>query len=49
LDDIIDRARVLKLRAVGPESRMRLELTALLSTKAVTSLYSAGRRQTFAV
>ncbi len=49
LDDIIDRSRALKLRAVGPEGRMRLELTALLSTKAVTSLYSAGRRQTFAV
>lgn len=49
LDDIVDRSRVLKLRAVGPESRMRLELTALLTTKAVTSLYSAGRRQTFAV
>jgi hypothetical protein len=49
LDDIIDRSRILKLRVVGSESRMRLELTALLSTKAVTSLYSAGRRQTFAV
>lgn len=49
LDDIIDRSRILKLRVVGSESRMRLELTALLSTKAVTSLYSAGRRQSFAV
>jgi len=49
LDDIVDRSRILKLRAVGSESRMRMELTALLTTKAVTSLYSAGRRQTFAV
>lgn len=49
LDDIVDRARILKLRAVGPETRMRFELTALLTTKSVTSLYSAGRRQTFAV
>jgi hypothetical protein len=49
LDDMIDRTRVMKLRAPGSEQRMRLELTALLSTKAVSSLYSASRRQSFAV
>lgn len=49
LDDIIHRSRALKLRAPGSEQRVRLELTALLSTKAVYSLYSASRRQTFAV
>jgi hypothetical protein len=49
IDDIIDRARTLKLRAPGSEQRIRLELTALLTTNTVTSLYSSGRRQTFAV
>ncbi len=49
IDDIADRARVMKLRAPGSEQRMRLELTALLSSKAVHSLYSASRRQSFAV
>jgi hypothetical protein len=49
LDDIIDRCRVLQLRAPGSEQRMRLELTALLTTKAVHSLYSSSRRQSFAV
>lgn len=49
LDDIMDRARAMKLRAPGSEQRMRVELTALLSSKAVHSLYSASRRQSFAV
>lgn len=49
LDDIVDRTRVLKLRAPGAELRFRSELVALLSTKAVTSHYSAARRQMFAV
>ncbi len=49
IDDIIDRCRALQLRAPGSEERMRLELTALLSTKSVHSLYSSSRRQTFAV
>jgi hypothetical protein len=46
---MIDRCRVLKLRAPASEERIRLELTALLSTKAVSSLYSASRRQSFAI
>jgi hypothetical protein len=49
LDDIIDRSRALKLRAPGASQVMRRKLTALLTAKSVTSLYSSGRRQTFAV
>ncbi len=49
LDDMIDRCRALKLRAPSSEQRVRLELTALLSTKAVSSLYTSARRQSFAV
>jgi hypothetical protein len=49
LDDMIERCRALKLRAPASEERIRLELTALLSTKAVSSLYSATRRQSFAI
>lgn len=49
LDDVMDRCRVLNLRAKGSERRMRLDLTALLTTKAVKSLYSSSRRQSFAV
>lgn len=49
LDDVIDRSRVLKLRAPGSGQTMRRKLTALLTAKSVTSLYSSGRRQTFAV
>jgi hypothetical protein len=49
LEDVIDRSRALKLRASGSEQRVRNEITALLTKRAVTSLYSAGRRQQFAV
>lgn len=49
LDDIIDRCRILKLHAPFSERQMRLELTSLLTTKAVHSLYSSSRRQIFAV
>jgi hypothetical protein len=49
LEDVIDRTRALKLRASGSEQRMRSEITTLLTKRAVTSLYSAGRRQQFAV
>jgi hypothetical protein len=48
-DDMIDRCRVLKLRAPGSEHQMRLNLTALLTNKAVHSLYNSSRRQWFAV
>lgn len=49
LDDIADRCRVLKLRAVGSERKMRLDLTALLVRKSVTAMYSSSRHQSFAV
>ena len=49
LDDVMDRTRALKLRAAGSEIRVRNEITALLTKRSVTSLYSAGRRQQFAV
>ena len=49
IDDIAERARVMGLRATGAERTMRLQVAALLSRKAVQSLYSAQRRQSFAV
>ena len=49
LDDISDRCRVLKLRAPGSERRLRMELTAMLTKRAVHSFYSSSRRQRFAV
>jgi hypothetical protein len=49
LDDMIDRCRALKLRAPGSEHQLRMALTALLTNKAVHSLYSSSRRQWFAV
>jgi hypothetical protein len=49
LDDIINRCRVLKLRAPGAERQLRLDLTAMLTTKVAHSLYSSSRRQAFAV
>lgn len=48
-DDMLVRCRALQLRAVGSERKMRLDLTALLATKAVLSLYGSSRRQSFAV
>lgn len=49
LDDMIDRCRALKLRAPGADQQVRLDLTAMLSSKAVYTHYSASRRQWFAV
>lgn len=49
LDDMIDRCRALKLRASRAERQVRLELAAMLSSKAVHTLYSSSRRQWFAV
>jgi hypothetical protein len=49
LDDILDRCRALNLRAVASERKMRLDLTSLLTTKAVHTLYSSPRRQSFAI
>ncbi|MEZ5995978.1 MAG: putative zinc-binding metallopeptidase [Hyphomonadaceae bacterium] len=49
LDDMINRCRALKLRAPGNAQQIRLELTAMLSSKAVFTQYSSSRRQWFAV
>ncbi|HVZ98980.1 MAG TPA: putative zinc-binding metallopeptidase [Caulobacterales bacterium] len=49
LDDLVDRCRILKLRAPGSAHHMRHNLAALLTGKAVHSLYNSSRRQWFAV
>jgi hypothetical protein len=49
LDDMIDRCRALKLRMRGSETRLRQNLTSLLTNKAVRSLYSPSRHRWFAV
>jgi hypothetical protein len=49
LDEMIDRCRELKLRAVGPERKLRMDFTVLLTAKTVHSLYSPSRRQWFAL
>jgi hypothetical protein len=49
LDDMIARSRVLNLRAPDSNEKIRLEITAMLTSKAVHSHYSASRRQWFAV
>jgi hypothetical protein len=49
LDDMIDRCRELKLRAVGPERQLQMDCTVLLTAKTVHSLYSPSRRQSFAL
>jgi Putative zinc-binding metallo-peptidase len=49
LDQMIDRCRVLKLRAAGPERQLRIDFTVLLTAKTVHSLYSPSRRQWIAL
>jgi len=49
LDDMIDRCRALKLRAVGAERRLATDFAVLLTAKTVHSLYSASRRQWIAL
>ncbi len=44
LDEMIARCRALKLRAAGPERRLRTEFTVLLTARTVHSLYSPSRR-----
>ncbi|HEX7775603.1 MAG TPA: putative zinc-binding metallopeptidase [Parvibaculum sp.] len=48
-DDMIDRARVLKLRAAGPQEQLRLNLAILVTAKTVHSFYGSSRRQWFAL
>jgi hypothetical protein len=49
LDDMIDRCRELKLRAVGPERQLIMDFTVLFTVKTVHSLYGPARRQWFAL
>jgi hypothetical protein len=49
LDEMIERCRELKLRAVGHERQLRIDFTVLLTAKTVHSLYSPQRRQWIAL
>ena len=49
LDEMIERCRELKLRAVGSERQLRLDFSVLLTAKTVHSLYSPSRRQWIAL
>ena len=49
LDEMIERCRELKLRAVGSERQLRLDFTVLITAKTVHSLYSPLRRQWIAL
>lgn len=49
LDEMIRRSRELKLRAVGPVAKLRLDLALLVTAETVHSLYSPSRRQWFAL
>lgn len=49
LDDMIQRCRELKLRAVGPERQLRTDFTLLLTARTVHSLYDPSRRKWFAL
>jgi hypothetical protein len=48
-DDMINRCRQLKLRAVGSERRLMMEFIVLLTAKTVDSLYGPSRRQWLAL
>jgi len=49
LDEMVDRCRELKLRAVGSDRQLRMDFTVLLTAKTVHSLYSPMRRQWIAL
>jgi len=49
LDDMIVRCRELELRAVGPERKLIVEFTVLLTAKTVQSLYGPLRRRWIAL
>jgi hypothetical protein len=49
LDEMIDRCRELRLRAVGPERQLTMDFAVLLTAKTVHSLYSPSRRQWIAL
>jgi len=49
LDDMIVRCRELDLRAVGPERRLIMEFTVLLTAKTVHALLGPSRRKWIAL
>jgi hypothetical protein len=49
LDDMIARCRKLKLRAVGPERRLVIEFTTLLTAKTMHALFGPSRRRWIAL
>jgi Leu/Phe-tRNA-protein transferase len=49
LDDMIERCRELRLRAVGREPQLRTDFTLLLTAMTVHSLYDPSRRRWFAL
>jgi hypothetical protein len=49
LDDMVARTRALNLRAPGPSQKVRRDITAMLTSKAVHSHYLSSRRAWFAV
>lgn len=49
LDAMIDRCRELRLRAVGPQHKLKTDFTVLLTARAVHSLYSPSRREWIAM
>ena len=49
MDEMIGRCRELKLRAVGPERKLRMDFTVLLTAKTVHAIYSRSRRKWFAL
>lgn len=49
LDDMINRCRELRLRAVGPERQLIVDFAVLLTASTVHSLYSPSRRQWIAL
>lgn len=49
LDDMIDRCRELRLRAVGSERQLRVDFTLLLTAMTVHSHYDPSRRKWFAL
>jgi hypothetical protein len=49
LDDMIARCREMRLRAVGGEEQLRMDLSVLLTAKTVHALHSPSRRQWLAL
>ena len=49
LDDMIVRCRELKLRAVGPERKLVIDFTVLLTAKTMHALFGPSRRRWIAL